>query len=54
MTRPALLTKRAPAQAGGAQLALCVDRADFQNRREFDQLGFVLVGMVLAEEQLGP
>src|SRR5512139_63305 len=53
MTSPAFLTKRAAAHAAWiACRALCLHRAEFEDGREFDQLGLVLVGVVLAEQQL--
>src|SRR3954463_2215219 len=32
---------------------LCLHRADFENRCELDELGFVLVGVMLTKQQLG-
>ena len=39
---------------GRAREVLGLLRADFQHRGQLDQLGLMLVGVVLAEQQLGP
>jgi hypothetical protein len=54
MTRSGFLTNATAAKtAGGESCALSPDRvaADFEHRGQLDQLGLVLVGMVLAEQQ---
>jgi hypothetical protein len=53
MTSPAFLTWRRRSQAGW--IGLGVDRflwADFQHCRQLNKLGFVFVGVMLAEQQL--
>jgi hypothetical protein len=53
MTRSGFLTNAIPARSAGSESRLSSDRvaADFQHGRQFDQLGLMLVGMVLAEEE---
>lgn len=52
MTSPAFLTTSGSAQLGGGRVGLlCLHRAHLKNRGELHQLGFVLVRVMLAEEE---
>jgi hypothetical protein len=42
-----------PAQRRGRELRLCLRRSDFDHRGQLDELGLVLVGVMLAEQEFG-